>query len=127
MHTVWLGKETGVLPEDALIPLLLFLTALSALPAIVYHPPTCLPLCGFLSLVRSLLDSKRNHHEVPCGILCIHGNEYGEEKTEKRRKELEEMGGVLGEGSMSLIGSVHRTWPRHPRSEREEDPVVQRP
>lgn len=44
------------------------------------------------------------------------------------KKELEEMGGVLGEGCMAQIGSVLRTRPRHPGvREKRTLYVVQRP
>lgn len=70
-------KGGGVLPEDALTSLLL-----PRCPQCPDRPSTCLPLHGLLSLVASPLGSK-----IRCGV--------------KKSEELEEMGGVLGEGYMS--------------------------
>lgn len=47
------------------------------------------------------------------------------EKSEERSEDLEEVGGVLGGACVPQIGSVHRTRPRRPRGEREEERVVQ--
>lgn len=113
---MWLGKETGVLLEDALISLLLFLSVLGALPAVVYHPSMRLPLCGSLSLVSSLLDSEiRKGTTMKCHVafFVYTAMNMGKKRGEKSWRKWVE----LGEGPMSQIGSVHRTWPRHPRRE----------
>lgn len=114
-HCILAWEEEGVLPEDALSSLPLFLPSHSLSSCL----PSILPTHSLSS--PHLLASQWTL--VP---VCL---SLGS-KTRSRAKRSEELevGGVTGEGRRSQLGRVNRTlWKWPPRSERQEEHTVRGP